>query len=113
MGTPTVRGLTARWTAASIAACLLQYIVKFVQAYARAGVPIAAITPQNEPTNPTTYPGLELPESSEAKWLAHDLEPALGAARLHPEIYGNDYGWGPRGTAYAKALASGEAARTH
>ncbi|MDQ2760006.1 MAG: glucosylceramidase [Actinomycetota bacterium] len=89
-----------------------QYIVKFVQAYARAGVPIAAITPQNEPTNPTTYPGLELPESSEAKWLAHDLEPALGAARLHPEIYGNDYGWGPRGTAYAKALASGAAART-
>ncbi|MGI8903923.1 MAG: glycoside hydrolase family 30 protein [Solirubrobacteraceae bacterium] len=86
-------------------------IVRFIQAYARAGVPVAAITPQNEPTNPTIYPGLELPAADEARWLQHDLEPALHAARLHPKVYGGDLGWGSLGTAYSKALVSGPAAR--
>ena len=53
-----------------------RYLVKFLQQYSHAGVPVAAITPQNEPTQATTYPGLELPEASEADWTRKDLEPA-------------------------------------
>jgi glucosylceramidase len=86
-----------------------RYLVRFLQQYSHAGVPVAAITPQNEPTQATTYPGLELPEASEADWTRKDLEPALAAAHLHPGVYGNDLGWGPRGTGYAKALASNHA----
>ena len=89
-----------------------RYFVKFLQAYARAGVPVAAVTPQNEPTNATSYPGLDLPVASEASWLVKDLEPALRAARLDPKIYGDDWGWGPRASAYAKALVANPAART-
>jgi glucosylceramidase len=88
-----------------------RYLVKFLQDYARAGVPVAAITPQNEPTQATTYPGVELPEASEANWTRKDLEPALAAAHLHPDVYGNDLGWGPLGTAYAKALATNRAVK--
>jgi glucosylceramidase len=36
------------------------YIVRFLQAYAAAGVPISALTPANEPGNPTSYPGMAL-----------------------------------------------------
>jgi glucosylceramidase len=71
------------------------YFVGFLKAYAAAGVPIAAVTPQNEPGTPTLYPGLNLPAATEASWIAHDLAPALAAAGLHPKLYGGDLGWGP------------------
>jgi len=79
------------------------YFVKFVRAYAGAGVPIAAVSPQNEPGVPTLYPGLNLPAASEARWISRDLAPALAAAHLHPEIYGGDLGWGPT-TDYDRTL---------
>jgi glucosylceramidase len=86
------------------------YFVKFIQAYARQRVPIAAITPANEPTNPTAYPGLNLSARSEADWIVRDLQPALRKAGLHPKIYGDDFGWSPRAAAYARTIVSGRAA---
>src|ERR1700721_2544193 len=71
---------------------LARYFVKFIQAYAKAGVPISAIPPQNEPSNPTIYPGMELSEPDEAQLVADDLAPKLAAARLHVAIYGDDLG---------------------
>lgn len=71
------------------------YFVKFIHAYAHAGIPIAAVSPQNEPGVGTLYPGLNLPAASEARWISRDLRPALAAARLRPEIYAGDLGWGP------------------
>ena len=71
------------------------YFVKFIRAYAQAGIPIAAISPQNEPGVGTLYPGLNLSAASEARWISRDLRPALAAAKLRPEIYGGDLGWGP------------------
>ena len=43
--------------------------MKFVQAYQRAGVPVYALTLQNEPQNrhPNAYPGTDLPVAQEAK----------------------------------------------
>jgi glucosylceramidase len=86
------------------------YFVKFIRAYAREWVPITAITPQNEPTNPTAYPGLDFSARSEASWIVGDLRPALLKAGLHPEVYGDDFGWSPHGEAYAGAIASSRAA---
>ncbi len=71
------------------------YFVKFIRAYAQAGIPIAAISPQNEPGVGTLYPGLNLSAASEARWISRDLRPALAAAKLRPGIYGGDLGWGP------------------
>ncbi|MGI8428838.1 MAG: glycoside hydrolase family 30 protein [Solirubrobacteraceae bacterium] len=73
---------------------LAGYFVKFVQAYARRGVPIAAITPQNEPRAPARYPSMSLPVSSEARFIVRDLAPALRAAMLSTKIYGADTAWG-------------------
>jgi glucosylceramidase len=70
------------------------YIVRFLKAYAAAGVPIAALTPANEPGNPTFYPGLNMAAGSISIWISRFLAPALRRARLHPKIYAADRGWG-------------------
>jgi len=86
-----------------------QYFVKFIQAYAGAGVPIGAITVQNEPGNPTLYPGLNFSAAAEATWIEQDLEPALAAAGLHPKLYGGDLGWGPASNAFMSTSVFGRA----
>ena len=86
---------------------LAHYFVNVLQEYASAGVPIDAITPQNEPRTTgsgTQYPGLTLPEPDEAQFIAQDLAPALRNAGLHTKIYGNDLSWDS--TAYANGLVS-------
>jgi len=71
-----------------------QYFVKFIQAYQRAGVPIYAVTLQNEPQNrtPNAYPGMDLPVAQEAK-LVNALGPALRRAGLHTKLFGYDHNW--------------------
>jgi glucosylceramidase len=68
------------------------YFVKFIQAYAGQGIPIAAISPANEPMAVTPYPGLNLAPDGEAQFIAQYLEPALAGAGLHPKIYGLERG---------------------
>lgn len=70
--------------------------MKFLQAYAHAGVPVQMITPQNEPSNGvhgTSYPGLTLPETQMAAFIAKNLAPAIRAAGLPVKIYGGDLSW--------------------
>ena len=83
------------------------YFVKFIQGYAAQGVPIADIAPENEPNAPPPYPGMELPEQTQAQWIASNLAPALQAASLHTKIYGADVAWG--NLSYAQALISSQA----
>ena len=70
---------------------LAQYFVKFLQGYAAQGVPIFAITPQNEPTFATAYPGMEFSEQNEASFVANNLGPALAQASLSPAVLGTDF----------------------
>jgi glucosylceramidase len=58
-------------------------------------VPIWAITPQNEPLQPTAnYPGMFLTASQEATFVRDYLRPALDAAGLRSvRIYGYDFTW--------------------
>ena len=84
-----------------------EYFVKFIQAYARRGIRIDAVTPQNEPGAPVNWPGMNLPERQEARFVAKDLRPAFKAARLHTNILGGDAGFSD--PAYANRLASGPA----
>jgi O-glycosyl hydrolase len=70
---------------------LAQYFVKFLQGYAAQGVPIFAITPQNEPTFATAYPGMEFSEQNEASFVANNLGPALAQANLSPAVLGTDF----------------------
>jgi glucosylceramidase len=70
------------------------YFVKFVQAYQAAGVPVHAITVQNEPQNrtPDGYPGMGMSATQQAKFIAV-LGPALQAAGLRTRIFAYDHNW--------------------
>lgn len=70
------------------------YFVKWVTAYEGAGVPIWAVTPQNEPQYcPNSYPGMVWEPEEEASWVHDYLRPALAAAGLQPQILGFDHNW--------------------
>jgi glucosylceramidase len=88
---------------------LANYFVKFLQAYAAARVPIGMITPQNEPGNPTRYPGMNLSEHAEANLIQYFIAPALRAAGLHTQIFGDDAGFSAPSLRFAEALAASTA----
>lgn len=73
---------------------LAQYFVKFLQAYAGAGVVVGAVTPQNEPLNGgASYPGMDLNAPSELTLIAQHLGPALESAGLSTLIWAYDHNW--------------------
>jgi glucosylceramidase len=67
---------------------LAQYFVKFIQAYAAAGVPIDDISLQNEPHTAALWPSASFLAPAQVQFLTADLVPALQAAGLGPRIYG-------------------------
>jgi len=84
---------------------LAQYFVKFIQAYQAQGIPIYAITPQNEPLYaPGSYPGMFWAASDESNFIKNYLSPALANANLHPKIIPYDHNWD--NTPYAQTLLS-------
>ena len=82
---------------------LAQYFVKFIQAYQAQGIPIYAITPQNEPEYaPNNYPGMSWAASDENNFIKNNLSPALASAGLSTKILGYDHNWND--TSYANTL---------
>jgi glucosylceramidase len=70
------------------------YIVKFIQAYEAAGLPIDSVTPQNEPHHvPADYPGMRMEAVQQAEWIKNDLGPALRKAGLDTKIVIWDHNW--------------------
>jgi len=71
-----------------------RYLVKFVQAYAKAGVPIDFLSVQNEPQNrkPSAYPGTDVPVRQEAAVISA-LGPLLHKASPRTKILGYDHNW--------------------
>jgi glucosylceramidase len=102
-----------------------RYFVRFVQEYKRAGVPIDAITLQNEPQNraPSGYPGMDLRDDEEAR-LVVAVGRELRRAGLHTKILGYDHNWSlhpndvgppddPANPEYARSLLSNPDARRY
>jgi glucosylceramidase len=77
-----------------IYAAYARYFVRFVKAYEGAGVPVYAVTVQNEPQNrhPSGYPGMDLPVAQEAK-LVVAIGQAFDAAGIDTKILGYDHNW--------------------
>ncbi len=70
------------------------YFVKFIQAYEAAGLPIDAVTPQNEPHNvPSDYPGMRMEATQQTEWIKNDLGPALAKSGLDTRIVIWDHNW--------------------
>lgn len=71
-----------------------RYLVKFVQAYTAAGVPIDLLSVQNEPQNrtPDAYPGTDLPVAQQVK-VIEALGPKLRRASPRTKILAYDHNW--------------------
>ncbi len=70
------------------------YHVKFVQAYTAAGIPIDAITPQNEPMNEnSSYPTMSMPAADQQTFVRDYLGPAFASAGLDTKILVLDHNW--------------------
>jgi len=71
-----------------------KYFVKYINAYSEAGVPIYAITMQNEPLNiPGNYPGMGMTAVEQATFLRENLGPALRDAGLKTKVFVFDHNW--------------------
>ncbi|HET8913316.1 MAG TPA: discoidin domain-containing protein [Ktedonobacteraceae bacterium] len=70
------------------------YFVKFIQAYQAQGIPIYAVTAQNEPLyQPVGYPGMSFPANQEANFIGNNLGPAFAANHITTKILGYDHNW--------------------
>jgi glucosylceramidase len=72
------------------------YTSKFVQAYAAKGVPIWAVTPQNEPLHTTNFDSMGFTGNGdgEATYIASSLGPKLAALNPPVKIFGYDHNKG-------------------
>jgi glucosylceramidase len=75
-------------------AAFANYLVKTIQGYQAAGVPIYSISVENEPLfTPPTYGGMQMLPDEQAKFFGEALGPALAAANLHPKVMAYDHNW--------------------
>jgi glucosylceramidase len=73
---------------------LAAYFVKFVQTYQQSGVPIYAVTMQNEPLAiPENYPGMNMTSTEQANFLRDYLGSAFRNAQLKTKLLVFDHNW--------------------
>jgi len=90
---------------------LAQYFVDFVQAYQQQGIPMYALSVQNEPLYSTTgYPSEYLAATDESTFIANNLGPALNTAGLgNVKIFAYEHNWD--NTAYPESALGSSAAQ--
>ena len=70
------------------------YLVKYLDTYREYGIPIFALTLQNEPGFiPLTYPGMDLPVPTRARIITQYLGPALASRKPKTLILDWDHNW--------------------
>jgi len=70
------------------------YFLSYLDAYSKEGIPIFAITLQNEPSfEPTDYPGMRLSAAQRVRLIADYLGPALAAREPPTRLYEWDHNW--------------------
>ena len=70
------------------------YFVKFIRAYGSQGLPIYAITVQNEPNfEPENYPGMLLEAAERARVIGDHVGPRLDRAGIRTMIWDWDHNW--------------------
>jgi glucosylceramidase len=70
------------------------YFRRYIQAYQGQGIPIYAVTPQNEPKHETsTYPSMGMNEQDEAGFIGDYLGPTLRNAGINTKIISFDHNY--------------------
>jgi len=90
------------------------YFVKYVQAMQSEGLPVYAVTPQNEPLHPGNNPSLHMTAAEQANFIKNNLGPALAALGTKIITYDHnadrpDYPLAVLGDAAARAFIDGSA----
>lgn len=67
------------------------YFVKYIQQMQAQGIPIDAVTPQNEPLNPYNNPSMVLSAQQETDFIKNNLGPAFQSAGLSTKIIAYDH----------------------
>jgi glucosylceramidase len=71
-----------------------EYFRKFVEGYGAEGVPIFAVTMQNEPAyEPANYPGMRLDPPARAEVIGKHVGPLFATAGIHALILDWDHNW--------------------
>ncbi len=93
-----------------LSATYAKYFARFVDAYAQRGIPVYAITPQNEPGySPTTYPGMTMSAAAQTDFIKNYLGPQMAGLAQPPRIlcYDHNYdGWSTPATILADPAAA-------
>ncbi len=72
-----------------------RYFVKYVQAYEKEGIPLYAVTIQNEPEfGPETYPGMIMTAREQADFIKNNIGPAFADAGISTKLIIFDHNWG-------------------
>ena len=67
------------------------YLVKYIQEMEARGIPIDAITPQNEPLNPKNNPSMEMLPEEQRDFVKNYLGPAFSIANIKTKIIVYDH----------------------
>jgi glucosylceramidase len=85
--------LHAGWLSTAYYQTYANYFVKYVQAYAAQGLPIYAVTLQNEPLYAAPYMAMRMDAGNQAAFLKNNLGPAFQAAGLSTKLIVYDHNW--------------------
>jgi glucosylceramidase len=71
-----------------------EYMLRYIEAYTKEGVPIYAITLQNEPHfEPSDYPGMRIDPATRAKLIGQYIGPKIAHRDLKTRILDWDHNW--------------------
>jgi glucosylceramidase len=71
-----------------------RYLLRYVDAYAEQGVPIFALTLQNEPHHePDDYPGMRLDPPARGELIGRHLGPMIARRGMTPQLIEWDHNW--------------------
>jgi glucosylceramidase len=90
----TSRKMNGGWLDWPAYSAFARYFVRFVQAYEAEGVPIYAVTVQNEPRHESdTYPSMRMEPRDQARFVRDHLGPAFAQAGIRTKILIWDHNW--------------------
>lgn len=112
-GEKTLNGWYLDYTNPQVYSAYAEYFVRYIKAYEQAGIPVEAITVQNEPEFTTPdYPSMSMAAPEQARFIRDYLGPAFKVNGLDTKIIGFDHNW-DIGEEYAKTLLADEEASAY
>jgi glucosylceramidase len=87
-----------------------RYFVKYVQGMQAQGIPIDAVTLQNEPLNPDNTPSLYMTGAQQATFIKNNVGPAFRAAGLSTKLIAYDHNPDTDGLNFVNAVLGDAAA---